>query len=292
MTTPGPNDRTGGRVRPGFLVGGHFLDVPNTHGVIERYDLVTGAHVGSAVLGTDQRVNVQSVIRNSADMIAIVKLGGRRRTGDLQLFRIDEGLHVIGQLSIPFIDDKGFGRPALSSDGSVLAIPLSAGIVLVDPRTMTLIDADPTTPDIDTISTGMTGPVRAVVFFNGTAGMVALGRTLGQACILKQTPGGYTSTPYQDADAAAKGFSAALGPDGRIWMAFSSGIRAYNPTTDTVVTVAYPNNPPHGLSVVDGAMWIIRNDRVTLDQVSNTGAVQSTLTMAGGVYGEWIETAH
>ena len=73
-------------------------------------------------------------------------------------------------------------------------------------------------------------------------------------------------------------------------MAFASGIRAYDPTTGMTAAVAYPSLP-QGLSMVDGQMWIIRSDRMTLDRVSMTGAVLQTITVPTGVNGHWLEAA-
>lgn len=292
MTGRGPNDRLGGRVRPGVLVGGRYLDLPTTHGVVERFDLVTQMRVGAAAIGLGEKANIQSLTTTGAEMIALVKRAGRRDAGDAELVRIDEGLHVTGRLLLPYSDVKGFGRPGLSADRSTLAVPLGGGILLVDARTMKPIDPAPATPLVELVQTGLGGTARSVVFFNGNDGMVVVSRTGGQASILKRTAAGWVSTLYQDASTTAKGYSAALAPDGRIWMAFSSGIRAYNPTTDAVTSVSY-GSVPQGLSVVDGQIWVIRSDRVTLDRVSVTGAVQQTISLPtiNAVYGHWLEAA-
>lgn len=122
--------------------------------------------------------------------------------------------------------------------------------------------------------------------------MVAVARTGGQASILKRTAGGWASTLYKDGVPTAKGYSAALAPDGRIWMAFASGIRAYNPMTDAVTTVSYAP-APQGLSVVDGQIWIIRDTRTTIDRVSVTGSTQQTINLPAenAIYGHWLEAA-
>jgi len=292
LTARGPNDRLGGRIRPGLLVGGRYLDLPTTHGAVERFDLVTQARVGGAAIALGEKANIQSLTTTGAEMIAVVKRAGRRDSGDVEVVRIDEGLRVTARLVVPYTDEQGFGRPGLSADGSTLAIPLTGGVLLVDARTMTLIDPSPATPIVELVPTGLVGRPRSVVLFDGTNGMVVLSRTGGQASILRRTANGFSSTLYQDTTPTAKGFSAALAPDGRIWMAFSSGIRAFDPTTGMVTPVTYAS-APQGLSVVDGAMWIIRSDRTTFDRVSETGAVQRTITvpLANAAYGHWLEAA-
>jgi hypothetical protein len=292
MTARGPNDRVGGRIRPGLLVGGRYLDLPTTHGQIERFDLVTQMRVAGAPIALGEKANIQSLTTTGAEMIAVVKRAGRRDPGDAELVRVDEGLRITGRLALPYTDGQGFGRPGLSADRTTLAIPLGSGILLVDARTMQPIDPVPATPIVELVPTGITGTGRSVVFFDGTDGMLVVSREAGQASIIKRTAAGYTATLYQDPSTTAKGFSAALAPDGRIWMAFSSGIRAYDPATGMVTPVTYAS-VPQGLSVVDGKIWIIRSDRINLDRVSITGAVQQTITLpvANAVYGHWLQAA-
>lgn len=288
----GPNDRLGGRIRPGVLVGGRYLDLPSTHGAIERFDLVTQLRVSAAPIGIGEKANVQSLISTGAEQIAVVKRAGRRDSGEVELVRVDEGLHITGRLPLPFIDERGFGRPGVSADRGTIAVALTGGVLLVDARTMKPIDPSPATPLLELIPTGFAGSARSVVFFNGIDGMVVMSRSGGQASILKRTATGWTSTLYQDASTTAKGYSAALGPDGRVWMAFDSGLRAYNPTTDAVTNISYPS-VPQGLSVLDGQIWIIRDNRTTIDRVSITGSVQQTLNLpsTNEIYGHWLELA-
>ena len=119
-----------------------------------------------------------------------------------------------------------------------------------------------------------------------------LARRNGQAAFVRRTATDYTLTPYQDAGTTAKPFSLAAAPDGKIWMAFASGVRAFDPVTGNVSTITY-GSAPNGLSIVDGDMWIIRSDKVTLDRVSPTGAVQRTITLPAGTgaVGHWLQTA-
>lgn len=292
MTGRGPNDRVGGRIHPGMFVGGRYLDLPTTHGVIERFDLVTRTRVAGAAISLGEKSNVQSLTTTGAESIALVKRAGRRDSGDTELVRIDEGLRVTGRLSVPYSDLRGFGRPGLSADRTTYAVPLGGGVMLVDARTMTPIDPMPVTPPVELVPTGLTGPGRSVVFFDGNNGMLVVGRTGGQASILRRTTAGWTSTLYQDAVTTAKGYSAALAPDGRIWMAFSSGIRAFDPVTGLVSPVTYVP-VPQGLSVLDGQIWIIQADRITLNRVSLTGAILQTITLPVGTtaHGHWLELA-
>ena len=291
MLTAGPNDRRNGKVRPGLLIGGRYLDVPTTHGAIERWDLVTRSHVRTASLGLGERLNVQALFRAGEATFALLKYGGHRRTARAELIRLDEALQITGRLELPRSDDRGFTRPALSPDGTTLALALVGGILLVDLPTLTAIDPVPATAGLDLIDPGFTTRLRSVVFFDGTSGLVAMSRTGGRAAFIHRAADGYTVTPYQDASTSAKGYSLATGPDGRVWMAFASGLRAFDPATGQVASVSYAS-VPHGLSVVDDRLWIIRSNRTTLDQISTTGAVQRTVTLpsTAGAYGHWLET--
>lgn len=290
----GPNDRPNGRIRPGRFIGGRYLDLATSHGTIERWDLVTRTLSRSVRLADDaQRANVQGIYTGGDTTLALIKYGGRRRTGAAELVRLDEGLNVTGRLDLQREDDKGFGRAAFSADNSLFAIPLTGGVALVDVAAMALIDATPGTPEtLDLIDPGFTSVVRAVRFFDNANGLVILGRTAGKAAFVRRTADDYTVTSYQDPTASAKGFSLATAPDGKIWLAFSSGVRAFDPATGNVTTIAYPS-APQGLGIVDGAMWIVRSDRVSLDRVSPTGAVQRTIVLPAntGAHGHWLETA-
>lgn len=292
MTARGPNDRPNGRIRPSVLTGGRYLDVPNTHGMIERFDLVTRMRVGGANLGAGEKANVQAVVSTGADMFALVKAGGKRSSGEAELIRIDEGLRITSRVKLEIPDDRGFARPALSPDGTTLAVPLVAGIMLLDAHTMKQIDALPSTPVLDLLLPEHDGSTRSIVFFDGANGLFALSRTDGQATIFRRSAQGYTATLHQDALTTAKGYSATLGPDGRIYLAFASGIRAFDPATNTVTNVTYASIP-HGVQTVDGKLWVIRSDRINLDQITTAGAVQRTITLptANGAYGHWLGTA-
>lgn len=293
MMTSGPNDRKNGKTRPGQLVGGRYLDVPTTHGAIERWDLVTRTKIGGLDLNTGDRLVIQALIPAGSERFALIKQGGHRRSAPMELIRIDESFTITGRLTLPRPEERGITQPVLSPDGTMLAIALSGGVLLVDTRTMTAIDANPATAVLELIDPGFVDVIRGVAFFPDGSGFVVLARQNGRAAIIHRDDSSYTVTPWQDATTTAKGYSIATGPDGRVWMALSSGIRAYDPVADAVSTVSYAA-ASHGLSVLDGRVWIIRSDRFTLDQVSVTGAVERTLSLTSltnGAYGHWLHVA-
>ncbi|HTL34114.1 MAG TPA: chitobiase/beta-hexosaminidase C-terminal domain-containing protein [Kofleriaceae bacterium] len=279
-TGRGPQDRVGGIVRFPVLTGGRFLDLPTTHGTIERYDLVNHTTAGVLNLGTGDRTNIQWLIANRGELLALVKTAGKRTTGSLELVRIDEGLHELGRVKLTYSGERGFVKPAVSPDGNTMAFPVVGGILLLDLQTLAPIDAVPATAPVDLIPTGFTGRVKALAFFNGTDGIVAIARDSGQAVIIKRANGDYTKTPYQDANANVRGFGMAQAPDGKVWFNFdeANGVRIYDPVADTVTNSTYAPQA-QGIANVEGQMWIIRTNKTTLDQVDLGGAIQRTVTL-------------
>jgi hypothetical protein len=279
--TRGPQDRAGGMVRFPVLTGGRYLDLPTTHGTIERYDLVNHTTAGLVNLGVGDRTNIQWLISTRGELLALVKDGGKRRTGQLELVRLDEGLHELGRVKLPYNDEQGFVRPAISADGSTLALRVIGGILLVDLATLQPIDAITSSAPIDLIATGFVNSrIKGITFFNGSNGLVAIGRNNGQAVIIKRANGDYTKTVHQEASTTVRGFGLATAPDGKVWFSFeaASGVRVYDPVADSVSTLAYAPQP-QGLANVEGQMWIIRSNKTTLDQVDSAGAVQRTITL-------------
>ena len=282
-TARGPQDRVGGFVRFPVLSGGRYLDLPTTHGTIERYDMVAHTKAGLVNLGIGDRTNIQWLISTRGELLAMVKDGGKRRTGQVILVRLDEGLHELGRVTLPYNDDQGFTKPAISPDGNTIAIPVIGGILLLDVATLTPIDAIPATSAIDLMSTGFTGRVHALAFFNGTDGILAIAKDSGHAAIIKRANGDYTKTDYVNSNPNVRGFAVAQAPDGKIWFNFeeANGIRIYDPVTDAVTNLAYAPQA-QGLANVEGQMWIIQANKTTLDQVNAAGAVQRTIALPTG----------
>lgn len=291
-TSRGPNDRANGRVRPSRLVGGRYLDIPTTHGAIERWDLVTRKFVfGTRLTDSDTaRVNVQGLYSTARATYAIVKYGGKRRIAAAELVQLDEGLRIVARLALPN-DDRGFTRPAFSPDGNLMAIPLQGGVALVDLQTMTQVDATPSTPfSVDMFEPGFVESIRGVEFFDDTNGLVVLARKNGKAAIIRRTADDYTVEAFQHPTTTTRGCSVVTAPDGKIWMAFQAGLRVFDPATGAISSITY-GNPINGLAVIDGKLHVIRDDRVTIDQISNTGSIQRTITLPAntGAYGHWLE---
>jgi hypothetical protein len=294
LTAPGANDRGVGRPRSTALVAGHYLYVATTH-AIEQYDLATGMHLAAVQPATANLANTQYLLSTGADLIAVIKYADTRGGGMLELVRLDEKLNVTArQTFTKFADDKGCGQPGVSADGTTLALPLAGGILLVDARTLAAIDADPSTPEVELVNTGLdkAGRLGSVVFYNGTNAMLVLAKKTGQVAAITKTGTTWTaSTVYDDGDGTRGGFSAVMGPDGKIWMAFPASVRTFDPATGIVAQVTAYTQATNGLGVVDGQLWVVRSDRLTLDQISTAGATVRTIVTVGGTYGHWLGTA-
>ena len=286
VQSTGSNNRLGGTARPGVVVAGHFLDVPTTHGTIERWDLTTFTLVDEAFLGEGQRANVMSLVTVAGREIAVVKSGGRRRSGQVQIVRLDEGLHITGRLDLARTQGQGASIPAISHDGSLLAQPVDGGVALIDVVNMKQIDADPSTPQIDLIDLALSDRIRAVTFFNGTIGLVALTFEGGDFAVVKLSDTGYTTETFNLGN--SRGNAVATTPDGRVWLATDSTVQIYDPATDQLLTSSFSGGG-RALTVMDGQLWVLRTNQQDVDLVDATGAVLRTVTLPGQVFGHWLQ---
>jgi hypothetical protein len=311
----GPGGRAGGRPRAPSVVGGHFLDVPTTHAVIERFDLVTGMPVGVAPVGNAELANVQGLLAVNGGEIAIVKLAQKGRVrygedhlGQVVLVRLDEGLHVLQTATYQLMDSSGACQPVLSPDGTTIAIASGDTLMLVDARTLTQIDADPGTPDLDPFVPASTGRIGSIIWLNNTD-LFVVARKTGQAALVKRSGGAYsTSLVYNDHTTYQGGFAAAKASDGKVWMSFPATIQVFDPVTATVAPLAgyVPTGPTgtQGVVRVGTDMWIVRADYMTLDHVANDGTILHTITLpqlspygylcspgCNGVFGHWMQVA-
>jgi hypothetical protein len=243
--------------------------------------------VGSAAFGIGEKANTQWVYSTGAELLVLVKRSGNRDVGKLELLRIDEGLKVRQTLEIVGNEDQGFSLPALAPDGRTLAMMAGGRVVLVDLNTFKQIDANPATPTIDNIATGVSQRARGPVFFNNGAGMVVMAKYGGLVGIVKKVGNTWTSSTYQDSN-TQRGYHLGVTSDDKVWIAQQTGLREFNPANDTFSNVAYPN-PPQAVNVIDGQTWITRQTKSELDQVSSTGAVLRTISLPGTqVVGHWL----
>lgn len=289
-TIRGPQDRATGQARIPVLTGGRYLDIPHTHGAVERFDLTTGMRTAFAPLGIGDKVNVNFLIPRGGELIACIKTGGKRNDGPLEMVRLDESLKI--RQRVPLVgatEQRGFTFPALHPNGRTLAIAVTGGVALFDLVTMTQVDADPSSPTtIDIVRTGLSERSRGVVFFNNGDGMLVLTKFNGRAAIVEKGVNGWVSTLYQDA-ITGRNYGMSAVPGGKIWIAVQSAIREFDPATKQFTTIAYPNLA-YGINVIEDKIWVTRQDKITHDQVSATGAVQRTITLptASRAVGHWI----
>ena len=301
----GPSGRTGGQARPPLVVGGHFVDVPTTHDAIERYDLVTGKAVSATTIVNTDRATLQGLIGLNGGELAIVKLESRgrsryneKRLGTIELVKMDEAQHVLTTVMYTFTDSSGACQPALSPDGSTLAIASDTAVALVDTRTLAQIDSDPGTPDPDVFVPASMGRVGTIVWLNNTDFLV-LTRKNGQAAVVKRVGNTYTtSLVYNDMTVNGGGYGAAMASDGKVWLALPSGVKVYDPVGGTVT--ALPNYTPtagtQGVARLGSQMWVLHGDHLGFDLVANDGTLQKSFTIPGGnayqngIFGHWLAT--
>jgi len=289
----GPNDRNNrGRTQLPLFLGGRYLDVPTSHGVVERFDLVTRTSVKTGQILVGEKAVLQSLTQVGAEMIAVLKLAGRRDSGLIQIARLDEALKVTARINLPFTDAQGGGFPTITPDGTALAITVNGGIVMIDLATTTVIDPIPSTPLIEIIPHGLTDAARQVVFFNGGNAMLVVGRSSGEYAVLKKSGGTWSKTRYQDSVTGARVYNAQMMSDGKIWIAMSSGLRVFDPANDSAPLTTLANYPylPQGVSVTGGSIFIARQTKTEIDEVSLAGDVLRTFNLpaAQGVYHHWM----
>lgn len=282
--------RRGGLSRAGIVVGQHFYDVPTTEGSIERWDMTTMTRVGGISLASSERTNIMSLLRDSgARTYAVVREGGYRNGGRItKVVRMNEALRPTAVVTVEAPHGRGATNASISPDEKTLAIPAANEIVLVDLTTFTLKDADPSTPDIDRVVTTGDGNgddrVRDIAWLNDSSGFVGVGRE-GGIYVIKLTSTGYTET-FQDQ--GSRGVGATTLADGRVWIGFANELVTYTPSTGVFTTTPYSDGVS-ALTQVGGALWVLRNDRQTLDRVDGTGAVLATATYGSQTFGHWLK---
>ncbi len=288
----GGNNNRGGRLRPGVLVGERFFDIPTSHGAIERWDLATNTRVAGVVLaqssrgggGNDNRSNILGLYKTEANVFAVLKSSSHRSPGELTVVRLNEGLKETGRLDLSLQFDRGIASMAMSSEG-VLAIPVNTQIVLVDTRTLRVIDTAPATPDNDLIQTGLQDRIRSLVFL-GPNRIASLSRQSGQLAITDFD--GTTATTALLSQFSGRGHQLAVAPDGRLWIAIDSGLRIYNPTDGAISNPGY-GAIPGAITFVNGQLLVLRNNRTTLDRVNPaTGVIARSTGLPFTIFQHWL----
>jgi hypothetical protein len=315
FVSPGPAGRSGGNARKPAVIAGHFLDVPTTHGAIERFDLATGMAAGVATASTSTTSNLQGLIAFEGGELAIVKLAskgrgryGENRDGKVEIVRLDEGLHVLKTVDYGFTDTTGTCQPALSPDGSTLAIAAGSSVALIDAHTLAQIDADTSTPDPDVFNPQSTGRIGSIVWLNNTD-LFVLTRRNGQAAVIKRTGNTYSaSVVNSDVTTYSGGFGAALATDGKVWMSLPAAVKVYDPATGLTTTLAgYTPTPTtgvvsQGIVRTGNDIWIIHGDLMGADRVATDGTKLQSISLpilapsgylcspgCNGIYGHWLQ---
>jgi hypothetical protein len=220
---------------------------------------------------------------------AIVKTGGRRRGGTMVVFVLDEAFHTLNTIAVPVSSTRGTITAAISPDNHTIAIPGDSDIALVDLVHGAVIDADPTTPELDMIEPNFpAGRIRAVTFFSGAQGLAAtlFQTTAPNVAVIKRSAQGYTSTV--STTGGGKNQSVVTGPAGKVWIATETALSVYDPQTDQITTTAHSGGVS-AMTVSQGKLWALRTDRHTVDQLGATGTPTRTITLPGDAYGHWLQ---
>jgi hypothetical protein len=279
------------------MIGEHFVDTPTNHGTIERYDLATGTRVSGVTLTPPDgnqaanANNVHTLVQNiNGDLIAVIKSSRHRSSGPVSLIKLDEGLRELARLDLGFIAERGLSRSQLAPDRRLLAIPIGTQIALVDTVAFQLVDADPTTPSLDLLETGLPEGPRQVAFMSQTR-VAAIARNTGGVAVIDFTDQGVTLTTVSVG--SGRGNSLATGPDGRLWAAFDSGLFVINPANLTGSATSYGVGA-YGVTFIGGQMFVARSDRFRVDAADGTanGAIQRAGPNLGfQMFEHWLHTA-
>jgi len=231
------------------------------------------------------------------------------RIGPVVIVRLDEGLRVLQSQTYSFTDSTGACQPVISPDGSTIALAADSTLALVDAHTLKQIDADTTTPDVDTFAPATSGRIGSIIWLNNSD-LFVLTRRTGQAAVIRRTGNTYTtSLVYNDHTTMQGGFSAVTATDGKVWMSFPQTIQVYDPSTNAVTALsAYTPTPSSGTSLTQGVvrigsdMWIVHGDHMGLDRVASDGTILRTITLptlspngyvcspyCNGLYGHWLQ---
>jgi len=287
--TVGPSGR--GKIRPALFVGEHFVDVPTQHGSIERWDTVTQSRIAGITVNPaagQDRADVSAIVSDGVNEYAIVRNGRTRDQARLSVLRFDETLHETGRIDLTIADDRGFTHAAMSPDNSILAIPARKSIALIDTRTFTVRDADPSSDETE-ITTDINDRLRALAFFDGNNGLLGVSRSGGQAVAVHLTPTGYTTTMLS-AGTSVRGNAVALAPDGKVFVAFDTApLRLYDPTTDAM-TSSTCNVGSTALMFFKGQLRSLKTSRSQVDLCDTSSGGITTTNLPAGAFGHWIST--
>jgi hypothetical protein len=279
-----------GQIRRAFPVGEHYIDIPTAHGQLQRWDLRTGSVTGGVALDPDHigsTFTIMSTFAAAGHEIVVVRNGRYRGAGPISVLQLDEGFNITGKLEIDLTDDRGNSLSALSPDGKTLAITGTTKIALIDVETLTVIDADPTTPFVDFLPTTITQRMRAIEFFDGSNGLYAISKNNGEQSFVRRTASGPVVT---QSNAGNRGHQLARASDGRIFVCSDDTLRVFDPTTNTLSNTSYPFGA-EGLTIADGKLFVLRNNRVTVDEVNASGSVVRSSNFPTEIRGHWLRAS-
>lgn len=282
----GPNGNGG--YRHGVLsLERRFVFVGNNHQArIERIDLSTGAIVGGITMcDITEKCSVSAMLPlDGGRMLVAWRRGsfGSAGEGVVVTELIDDA--VTRSVELPNFQSRNGKKMALSSDGSILAVPGHSAVAFLDMGSFTQIDVTPSTPEIDALELGISNTLRGVAFSNDDQLLFAVSRNSSTMAVV-ELANDY-AVRYESNPVGGGARNLAVAADGRCWVATTNAEAVYDPVGDTFTASAnYPHTSLQGIAELDGEIYILRSDRQTIDQVDGTGTIVRTLTTSSGIWG-------
>jgi len=284
-----------GMARPGCASSdGRYFYIGYQHfGRVDRYDLATRVFANSIALPTRNWSSTVLCDADSDGLYVIQIEGARRNNGSgnarpMSLLKLAPDLTELGKVDFTAIKGYGLHAGSVAPGGRFVAVTPSEEIVFIDTSTMTVFDADLSTPEVDNFQSGIFGNgnsrgVRNSAWSDDGKTLYAQGAFTDGIYRISMPYGPVqdlsTVTPFSADVGCCRGGDVELGPDGRVWIASDGGLDVFDPMTEVLTDTAYPSGA-RGIEFIDGEMYVQRNNLITVDVVdTTTGAVVAGRTV-------------
>ena len=295
----GANDGPGGSrgmARPGCASpdGRYFYTGSQHFGGVDRYDLSIRASAGSVQFPTARLSSTLLCDDDSDGLYAILVEGGRRGEGTFdahRLVKLDRDLTELA--SVEFSAEKverGVRGGSISPGGRYVAVHMSDQIVFIDTHTMSVIDMDLSTSEVDHLATNVDGGghgIRHSAWSPDGKTLYAQGWYNSALAEIEMPNGpagvGITVTVHGDDGCCSRVGEIEVAPDGRVWITNDiAGLQVYDPAQVQLSTLPY-GLPARGLEILGDEIYVLRqSNRQTVDVVDMATGVSipgRTLTL-------------
>ncbi len=277
-TGGGSMTTTGGITPDGRLIVGN-----RTSGTVSSFDIETGARVVTTTLRAQKAFTQRVILDHSGTAVYALVADGHpyniygnsgSATTKTELVRLDAAtLTVSGRLDLGETRTRTMD---IAPDGHTLVVSSgvsSKGVFIVDLATFTIkttIIPD-FKPQVALYSPALEG-ARSVVIIGESAAIYRLDGT--------------KVSQYPVAGVTGKVLTAALAPNGKLWVARRSEIVTMDMSTG--VSAIVPLLRGNGVSIYEGKVYVHGATYNTLDVVDDTGAVTKTLTGFYTIDSHWV----